>query len=170
MYHVWWQCIYYYEIFSCILFQKDMIHFIVKVPHATLSIKWHHYLGLTIITPQIYSAVQEISPWLFCGKAKHNLPIPSNMYIVLLWFVVDKSSGPWFNIKMSSYQYWKSHCGDKTIWHPSYLHNGISYTGKTASLYWIRPLFSTYSYDLFTHILQVCFTSTGAITQLAQYL
>ena len=23
--------------------------------------------------------------------------------------------GPWFNIKMSSYQYWKSHCGDKTI-------------------------------------------------------
>ena len=47
------------------------------------------------------------------------------------------TSGPWFNIKMSSYQYRKSHCGDKTILRPSYLHNGISYTGKMISLYWI---------------------------------
>ena len=47
-------------------------------------------------------------------------------------------TGHWFNIKMSSYQYRKSHCGDKTILPPSYLHNGISYTGKMASLYWIR--------------------------------
>ena len=39
--------------------------------------------------------------------------------------------GPWFNIKMPSYQYRKSHCGDKTILRPSYLHNGISYTDKT---------------------------------------
>ena len=43
-----------------------------------------------------------------------------------------------FNIKMPSYQYRKSHCGDKTILRPSYLHNGISYTGKTTYLYWIR--------------------------------
>ena len=35
--------------------------------------------------------------------------------------------GPWFNIKMSSYQYRKSHCGDKTVVRSSYLHNGISY-------------------------------------------
>ena len=46
--------------------------------------------------------------------------------------------GPWFNIKMSSYQYRNSHCGDKTILRPSYLHNGISYTDKMTSLYWIR--------------------------------
>ena len=49
-------------------------------------------------------------------------------------------SGGWFNIKMTSYQYRKSHCGDKKILRPSYLHNGISYTGKTTSLYWIRTL------------------------------
>ena len=49
-------------------------------------------------------------------------------------------SGPWFNIKMSSLQYRKSHCGDKTVVRSSYLHNGISYTGKMTSLYWIRPL------------------------------
>ena len=45
----------------------------------------------------------------------------------------------WFNIKMKSYQYRKSHCGDKTILRPSYLHNGISYTGKMSSLYWMAP-------------------------------
>ena len=49
-----------------------------------------------------------------------------------------KHTGGWFNIKMPSYQYRKSHCGDKTILRPSYLHNGISYTGKMTSLYWIR--------------------------------
>ena len=50
-----------------------------------------------------------------------------------------KKSGPWFNIKMSSYQHRKSNCGDKTILRPSYLHNGISYTGKKTSFYWIGP-------------------------------
>ena len=45
---------------------------------------------------------------------------------------------PWFNIKMSSYQYRKSHCGDKTVARLSYFHNGISYTGKITSLYWSR--------------------------------
>ena len=49
----------------------------------------------------------------------------------------NQAPGPWFNIKMLSYQYRKSHCGDKTILRPSYLHNGISYTGKMTSLYWI---------------------------------
>ena len=39
---------------------------------------------------------------------------------------------------MTFYQYRKSHCGDKTILRPSYLHNRISYTGKITSLYWIR--------------------------------
>ena len=44
----------------------------------------------------------------------------------------------WFNKKMTSYQYRKSHCGDRTILRPSYLHNVISYTSKMTSLYWIR--------------------------------
>ena len=54
--------------------------------------------------------------------------------------------GPCFNIKMSSYQYRKSHCGDKTVVRSSYLHNGISYTGKM-SLYWIRAQDLLYSYS-----------------------
>ena len=45
--------------------------------------------------------------------------------------------GGCFNIKVPSYHYRKSHCGDKTILRPSYLHNGISFTGKMTCLYWI---------------------------------
>ena len=48
--------------------------------------------------------------------------------------------GPWFNIKVLSYQYRKSHCGDKTVVKSSCLHNGICYTGKMTSFYWISPL------------------------------
>ena len=46
-----------------------------------------------------------------------------------LGYHVNMGSGPWLNIKMSSYQYKKSHCGDQTILRLSYLHNGIFYTG-----------------------------------------
>ena len=47
--------------------------------------------------------------------------------------------GNWAPIQYKDdiYQYRKSHCGDKTILRPSYLHNGISYTGKMSSLYCI---------------------------------
>ena len=68
---------------------------------------------------------------------------------------IDKwwCTGPWFNIKMLSYQYRKSHCGDKTVVRSSYLHNGISYTGKMSSLYWIGALvaflITFINYDLY---------------------
>ena len=87
-------------------------------------------------------------------------------------FFIWMRPGPRFSIKMSSYQYRKSHCGDKTIWRPSYLHNGISYTGKMRSLYWIggqglsinyrwlskvlhdkRRLYTCY---IFSHWLRLC--------------
>ena len=55
-------------------------------------------------------------------------------------FVLKRGPGAWFSIKMKSYQYRKSHFGDKTILRPSYLHNGIPYIGKITSLYWIRAL------------------------------
>ena len=54
--------------------------------------------------------------------------------------LAGRAPGPWFNIKMLSYQYRKSHCGDTTVVRSSYLHNGISYTGKISSLYWVRAL------------------------------
>ena len=39
-------------------------------------------------------------------------------------------TGTRFNIKITSYQYSKFHCGDKTILRSSYLHNEIFHTGK----------------------------------------
>ena len=53
---------------------------------------------------------------------------------------VNISIWGWFNIKMPSCQYRKFHCGNKTILWPSYLHKGVSYTAKMASLYWIKSL------------------------------
>ena len=47
-----------------------------------------------------------------------------------------RGTSSWFNIKIS-YQYRKSHCGDKTVVRSSYLHNDISYTAKMSFLYWI---------------------------------
>ena len=38
---------------------------------------------------------------------------------------------------MPSYQYKKSYCDDKTILQQSYLHSGISYSGKTTCSNWI---------------------------------
>ena len=50
------------------------------------------------------------------------------------------SPGGWFNIKMSSYQYRKFHCGDKRNLRLFHLHNGISYTCiyLSISLYCIK--------------------------------
>ena len=69
---------------------------------------------------------------------------------------IFRSPAGWFNIKMTSYQYRKSHCGDKTILRPFYLHNGISYAGKISSLYWIRPQISFYQWDhLFIRMIAI---------------
>ena len=65
---------------------------------------------------------------------------PRDATVTRVSTIGSKTSGPWFNIKMSSYQYRKSHCGDKTVVRSSYLHNGISYTGKMSFLYWIGAL------------------------------
>ena len=53
------------------------------------------------------------------------------------WRVGTISTWDWFNVNMPSSQYRNANGGDKTVLRPSYLHNGISYTGKTTSWYWI---------------------------------
>ena len=58
-----------------------------------------------------------------CLALSHSLPQCRTRSIM--------TSGLRFNIKMS-YQYRKSHCGNKTVVRSSYLHNGISYTALRA--------------------------------------
>ena len=80
---------------------------------------------------------------VLAGEQTTELPVTGDN-IMLMWHHQGGDrwweSGPWFNIKMSSYRYRKSHCGDKTMLRPSYLHNGISYPGKITYLYWIGAL------------------------------
>ena len=80
----------------------------------------------------------------FKKKTWGNWPLVTLKRLQQFWVlhghICHPSAGPQFNIKITSYQYRKSHCGDKTILRLSYLHNGISYTGKTTSLYWIGAL------------------------------
>ena len=64
---------------------------------------------------------------------------PKNASVEITTAVTERTSktlpGPWFNIKMSSYQYRKSHCGYKTVANSCYIHN----TGKTTSVYLLSP-------------------------------
>ena len=89
--------------------------------------------------------------WSYCSLAlnhRHDVFIYPhncyNVYVIVLWLTMIwwhltvKTLRPRFNIKMSSYQYKKSHCGHKIIVRSSYLNNGISNSGKMKSLYWIR--------------------------------
>ena len=55
-----------------------------------------------------------------------------------LW--TDRQPSGCLNSKLPLCQCRKSHCGDKTVIRLSYLHNGISFSGKMTSLYWIRAL------------------------------
>ena len=86
------------------------------------------------------------------GLARHGNDMGQNSIIwysdtIDLWpingtvhatIVAKLRTEPWFNTNMLSYQYRKSHCGDKTVVRLSYLHNAISYTGKMTSKFWIR--------------------------------
>ena len=59
------------------------------------------------------------------------MTVPSVHHVIRSW--------PWFNIKMSSYQFRKPHCGDKTVVRSSYLHNWIPFNGKMASFFIEQP-------------------------------
>ena len=72
------------------------------------------------------SYISTIKTWIMWVHVTSWLPI--NMPYM-------SEPGPWFNMKMSSYQYRKSHCGDKTVVRSSYLHNGISYTCKQDGIF-----------------------------------
>ena len=96
--------------------------------------KWNpHHLG----------GIKEAHGWFSAGQTSailQELAYHSCWKLTRMCVNTFPISGPWFNIKMSSYQYRKPRCGDKMILWPSYLHNGVSYTGKMTSLYWVRTL------------------------------
>ena len=78
-------------------------------------------------------------------------------------------TGGWINLTMSSSQYRKSHCGDKTILRSSYLHNGISYTGKVPFLYWIRALTIVTAWSCIPRYCTQHYTNTGRSLRLTNW-
>ena len=96
---------------------------------------WHH---LQFITPVLASLMA--SPRVYGWLHSWNQQKFHGIITIITHDIISIRSGSRFNIKMSSYQYRKSYCGDKTVVRSSYFHNGISYTGKMTSLYWIKAL------------------------------
>ena len=70
-------------------------------------------------------------------------------------------SGLRFNMNMTSYQYRNSHCGDKTILRPSYLHNGFPILVRWHLYIAFMPLLlaGSHSYDNAS-----CYFSLGKTT------
>ena len=100
--------------------------------YATISIMTGTRRGLPYLSWQIMFA---IALWVKFFTITFFFEIVFQFHVARC-----NQTGPWFNIKMLSYQQRKSHCGDKTILRPSYIHNKVSYSGKTTSWYWIRVL------------------------------
>ena len=100
---------------------------------AITGMSWHLK---SLATPRVIKVM-----WPNISRKHHN---PQGFFPLNFrdhtWSLCLRHPGGWSNIKMSSYQYRKFHCGDKTILRLSYLLNVISYTGKMTSLYWIRAL------------------------------
>ena len=111
--------------------------------HVIMSMVVSQITSLTIVYSTVYSGPDQrkhqsstllaiprgIHRW--AGNFPHKGPVMWKMFPL-----DDVIMGCWFNINMLSYQYRKSHCGDKTIIRSSYLHDGISYTGKMTCSFW----------------------------------
>ena len=71
-----------------------------------------------------------------------NIVDDNHLFNALCWrpiiLLIIQRLGHQFNVKTMSYQYRKSHCGDKILQKMVSFPNRISYTGKTSSLYWFR--------------------------------
>ena len=100
---------------------------------------WRQYFQMHFLEWKLLNLIEISSIFFPKGLIENDILRigPGNGLALNSW-----QAGGRFNIKMPSYQYRKPHCGDKTILRPSNLHNGISYTGKMASLYWIRTQLS----------------------------
>ena len=113
--------------------------YLIDVDPSVIAI-WETWINCSIPPIFLRNKFWKYSDWKswqqFYCKLSHLMDFDGHHAKIIIMSTFS-GTGPWFNIKMASFQHRKSHCGDKTILRPSYLHNGITYTGKTTSLYWI---------------------------------
>ena len=98
------------------------------------EIPWNHCLRYISVQEPTSQRVYELII-IICWKFSQIIILIYSGHEFAVVAYAKLWSGPWINTKMLCYQYRKSHCGDKTVVGSSYLHNGISYTGKMSSLY-----------------------------------
>ena len=112
--------------------------FFSALPNPTLAIEYHVYIWQ--VSPQL-SCVDTCQIWMWFEE--------SNMYFCQVenfaYGEINKQSfsnphpwtiwTKWTHIEVPSYQYRKSHCGDKTAVRSSYLHNGISCSSKVTRIH-----------------------------------
>ena len=103
-------------------------------------IPWSYWLKKTQHIEDLFMAMN--LTWFDnkCILCQTRCPGPQFLILLGMKSIFVWQPEAWFNIKMSSYQFRISHCGDKMVIKSSYLYNGISYTGKMTSLHWFDPL------------------------------
>ena len=167
--HDWWpekSLIVHQHLRTVCIYFKSPLHVLRIRDVLSQCSHWPWMLASVFITRLNSSQVQSIfgkRPWTFSHEgrletlwttyeqgddsvpkqgddSKYHLTNIGSLIILRQCLYIESTRGGWFNIKMPSYQYRNSHCGDKTILRPSYLHKGMSYTGKMTSLYWIWAL------------------------------
>ena len=123
------------------ILRPSYLHNGISYTGKMTSLYWNGALKLDVAIIN-YLITMRRTHWLSLECAAQFLQLRNGCFIYTCVRLLYRQSpsGPRFSIKMSSYQYRKSHCGDKTVARSSYLHNGISNTGKMASLYWFSPL------------------------------
>ena len=86
-------------------------------------------------------ALVQIMAWRRPGDKPLSEPMMVNLltHICVTWPQWVKDQGR-IQYKDAFYHYSKYPCGDKMVVRSSYLNDGISYTGKMTSLYWIKAL------------------------------
>ena len=113
---------------------------------ATLahSSRLHWLLKLSLISVHCLHIV--LANYTICWNQRYILLKPVQKKLLSLVHILYHHSSvvlidqAWSDINMASNLYRKSHCGGNAILWPSNVHNGISYTGKTTSWYWIKVM------------------------------
>ena len=134
----------------CVIFSCKNVLCLALIIYLAWS--WNHISNV----PKVFNVKfnQFLLPYWYSQYYRHGY-FPSNVHcwhpIACLWdkdveCVFVSSSCPWLSIKMLSYQYRKSHCGDKVSVRSSDLHTGNSCAGKMTYFHWISCP------DLFQHL------------------
>ena len=105
------------QFFCDIVFQRQ--YMVLQAPPTSLCL---HYLLIRLCEAngKVVRYIQKV----FAKQSFRITSCRSN--------TIAKELRGWLDIKMPPYQYMESDYGDKTILRPSYIHNGISHTGKMA--------------------------------------